>query len=389
MPDKEQIYLDYAAATPLDERVLKVMQPYLTDRFYNPSAMYQSARQVKTDIELARAQAAKVLGVKAYEIIFTAGATESINIALKGVAGSYGGKILTSNIEHEAVISAAKSLDAGLPLIKADTKGYITAETVEKMLDDEVVLVSIGYVNNELGTVQPIKDIAAVINNERKRRLANGITRPIFFHTDASQATGLLDISVARLGIDLMTLNAGKCYGPKQVGLLWRRPEVELTPLILGGGQESGLRSGTENVAGVIGFAEALRLADKTRKSESQRIKELRDELEKALENYFPDLVVNGHHKRRAPHILHISLPDLDGERAVFGLDEVGVLAATGSACAANRLTRSHVLEAVDMSDELADGSLRFSLGRWTTQDDIERAGELIHQVIKRERGLQ
>lgn len=387
MPDRELIYLDYAAATPLDERVLRVMQPYLADKYYNPSAMYQSARQVNVELEMARAQIAKVLAVKSHEIIFTAGATESINLALKGVVGRYGDKILTGSIEHEAVLAVAHATEGSI-VVKADSRGYISAQSVAEALNDDVTLVSIGLINNELGTIQPIKDIANLVKQERNKRLTVGNKQPIFLHSDASQATGLLDVSVGRLGVDLLTLNAGKCYGPRQVGLLWRRPEVDLTPLILGGGQEQSLRSGTENVAGAIGFAEAMRLSDKLRKSESYRLGQQRDRLQSLLEKRVSGLVVNGHLKRRAPHILHVSVPDLDGERAVFGLDEVGVMVTTGSACAANRSQRSHVLEAVGMSDELADGSLRFSLGRWTTDEDIERAGQLICEVIERERGL-
>lgn len=266
-----------------------------------------------------------------------------------------------------------------------DGHGLVSTEALRRALHDDTTLISLGYVNNELGTVQSLRDAAVVVAEERQRRLAAGSRRPLFLHTDASQATGMLDISVSRLGVDLMTLNSGKCYGPKAVGLLWVRAGIELRPLIDGGGQENGLRAGTENVAGAIGFATALTLAIEERKSESHRLAQLRDQLAARLCHELPDLTVDGHPRRRAPHILHVSLSGIDGERVVFGLDERGVMAATGSACAASSGTRSHVLTAIGMSDEQADGSLRLSVGRSTTSDDIERAASIIVDVIRHE----
>lgn len=379
------IYLDYAASTPLDKRVLSAMEPYFHTDFYNPSALYQSAREVRFAYEDARHQLAIAIGAKQHEIIITAGATESINLAISGVIGQYGGSVVVSRIEHAAVVETAQHHD--VMWIEADHRGFITEAAVRSAITDTTTIVSVGYINNELGTVQPLRAIAGVIDDIRKKRLADGSTTPLFFHTDASQAPGLIDISVSRLGVDLMTLNSGKCYGPKQVGLLWVRAGIELTPLIYGGGQENGLRSGTENVAGTIGFATALTLCVKSKNSESHRIAQLRDQLQRTIIEAIPDIVVNGHPKQRSPHILHISLAGLDGERAVFALDEYGILAATGSACAANKATRSHVLTAVGMSDELADGSVRLSLGRATTEADIERAGKIIIDVLQQERG--
>lgn len=379
------IYLDFAAATPLDERVFDVMKPYLTTEFYNPSASYQAARRVRADYEVARHRLAMAVGAKQHEIILTAGSTESINLGVHGVIGHYGGRVAVSGIEHAAVLAAGKRHD--VDMIVADSRGYITPEAVARVITPKTTLISVGYVNNELGTVQPLRDIAAVVEGERQQRLSAGNLHPIFLHTDASQAVGLLDISVSRLGVDLMTIGAGKCYGPKQVGLLWVRAGLELQPLVDGGGQENNVRSGTENVAGVIGFAEAVSLAVATRKSESYRLSQLRDQLWSRLDGAVPDIVRNGHAKRHAPHILHVSVPGLDGERVVFALDERGVMAATGSACAASSGTRSHVLTAVGMSDELADGSLRLSVGRTTTTTDIDDAAQIIADVITQERG--
>lgn len=379
------IYLDYAAATPLDERVLGMMQPYLADQFYNPSAQYRAAWQVRQDLEDARHRIAQLIGGKQHEITVTAGATESINLAINGVIGSYGGEIVTSAIEHLAVIEAARP--HAHRMIEVKPTGVIMPDVVKSALTTETTLVSVGYVNNELGTVQSLRDIAAVIESERQRRLAQGETRPLWFHTDASQAMGLLDASVSRLGVDMMTLNAAKCYGPKQVGILWARGDITMQPYIRGGSQESGLRAGTENVAGAIGAAEAFAIASAERKTESHRLMGLRNSLEKRLVDDIEGIVINGHPKKRAPHILHISVPDLDGERAVFALDNHGVQAATGSACAANKGTVSHVLAAAGMAEELMNGSLRFSLGRKTTEADIARAADTIIDIIRQERG--
>lgn len=379
------IYLDNAAATPLDERVFAVMQPYLTSEYYNPSAAYQPARDIRAAIAEAKHRLAMVIGARASEIIVTAGATESINLALQGVMRHYGGSIITSTIEHPAVIETAKQFESAF--VTPNKKGVIDPESVNKLITDTTTIISIGYANSELGVIQPLKAIADIISAVRIDRKQRHIDTPIFFHTDASQAAGYLDLSVARLGVDMMTLNASKCYGPKQVGLLWVDAFVQLSPLIYGGGQERGLRSGTENVAGVVGFAKSLDLSDKHRKAETHRLAILRDRLQRHLTDKFEGLVINGNTKKRLPNHLHISLPGLDGERALFALDSKGVLVATGSACAANKGTRSHVLEAIGMSDELADGSLRITLGRMTTEQDVDRAAELIEQVLKEEWG--
>lgn len=379
------IYLDYAAATPLDERVFVAMRPYLTEAFYNPSAMYSAARAVRADVESARHRLAMAIGAKTNEIIFTAGATESINLAIHGVLRAIGGTVVTTPIEHPAVLAAAGHYTCRF--VPVDRYGFATADALAQTIDDDTTLVSIGYANNELGTVQSLRVAAEVIASVREQRRARGLDTPIYLHTDASQAAGALDLSVARLGVDLMTLNAAKCYGPKQVGLLWLRSDMTVAPLIDGGGQERGLRSGTENVAGIVGFGEALSLSVEARKAEAHRQAVLRDKLQTQLERAVPDMVVNTHPKRRLPNFLHLSVPGLDGERAVFALDQAGVMVATGSACAANKGLRSHVLTAVGMTDELADSSIRITLGRPTTEADIDQAAQQIIAVVERERG--
>jgi cysteine desulfurase len=375
----EVIYLDHAAATPLDERVLLAMKPYFSELFYNPSSPYAPAIAVRRNYEAAKHALAGTIGAKGDELVVTAGATESINLAFNSI----GRHIVTANIEHHAVLAAARQHDH--TLIESDERGFISSESVKKAIRADTRLVSIALANNELGVIQPLRDIAGVIRVERERRLENGNTTPLYLHSDASQGAGQLDIHVARLGLDLLTLNAGKIYGPKQVGLLWASSRVRLQPQIVGGGQERGLRSGTENVAGLIGFARAMELAEKHRKFEADRLRDLRDGLQKHLTGTFKEAVISGFEKRRLPGHLHISFPGIDAERLVFALEMRGVLVATGSACAANRGTRSHVLTAIGLSPVVADGSLRLTLGHLSTPENTKKAGEIITEELQRE----
>ena len=373
------IYLDHAAATPIDERVISVMQPYFTTDFFNPSSPYMPAILVRRDYEAAKQKLANLIGAKSGDIVMTAGATESINLAFSGINGH----VITSNIEHHAVLACAKVRDS--TLIESDERGMISAEKVRRALRSDTQLVSIALANNELGTIQPLHDISLVIKKERENRLLSGNKTPIYFHTDASQGAGLIDVNVARLGVDMLTLNAGKVYGPKQVGLLWLSSQTKVEPKILGGGQERGLRSGTENVAGAIGFAKAYEMAFEHRKYESERLEKLRNYLQKTFLEAFPDAVISGNQKSRLPSFLHISFPKLDAERLIFLLEDRGVLVASGSACAANKGTRSHVLTAIGLAPELADGSIRITLGHLSNEENTKKAAEIIIQEIKRE----
>lgn len=377
--NSEFIYLDHAAATPIDSRVLVAMQPYFSDKFYNPSSPYAPAVSVRRSYEEAKHSLAKNIGAKSDEIIITAGATESINLAFSVITGH----VVVANIEHHAVLEAAKKREH--TIVEADENGLILAEVITAAITPQTQLVSVALANNELGTVQPIRDIAEVIKKERQSRLARGDTTPIYFHTDASQGVGQVDCNVARLGVDMMTLNAGKVYGPKQVGLLWAASHVKLSPQIVGGGQERGLRSGTENVAGTVGFAKALDLVSEHRKYEFERLQKLRDFLQATLTTAFPDAVVSGHPKHRLAGHLHISFPNLDAERIVFALENRNVLVATGSACAANKGTRSHVLTAIGLTPEIADGSLRLTLGHLSSDDNTKLAAEIIIEEVNRE----
>lgn len=373
------IYLDYAAATPLDERVLSIMQPYLTANFYNPSSPYAPAIKVRRDYEEAKDLIARTIGGRGVELIMTAGATESINLAFAGISGH----VVISAIEHHAVKAAACRGEH--TIVPVDLRGRINPSDIATAIRSDTELVSIALANNEIGTIQPLRDIAMVVEHERQMRRERGDARPIYLHTDASQGLGLLDIHSTRLGVDMITLNAGKVYGPKQVGALWVASHVRLNPVIVGGGQERGLRSGTENVAGVIGFAEALRYADSRRKGEAERLRQVRNELRDILVNRFPNAIISGHSKHQLPNFLHISFPNIDAERILFMLESKGVLVATGSACAANKGTRSHVLEAIGLAPEVADGSIRISLGRLSTQEECQEAARIIIDVVSAE----
>lgn len=372
------IYLDHAAATPLDERVFKAMEPYFSELFYNPSSPYAPAVEVRRLYQAAKDDLAHTIGARGDELIMTAGATESVNLAF----ASIGGHVVTAEIEHHAVLEAAKRFDH--TFVKASEHGMVSPVDIQQAITSETRLVSIALANNELGTIQPLSEIAEVVKAERNRRLENGNNMPIYLHSDASQGAGLVDINVARLGVDLITLNAGKVYGPKQVGLLWAKPGVELAPVVAGGGQERGLRSGTENVAGVIGFAKAMQLAVDRRRSESARLLKIRDNMQKSLTSEFPEAVVSGSKKRLASH-LHISFPRLDAERLIFRLEARGVLVATGSACAANKGTRSHILTAIGLPPEVADGSLRISLGKLSTEENSQEATQILIEEISSE----
>ncbi len=374
------IYLDHAAATPLDGKVLAAMMPYFSDRFFNPSSPYAPALAVRRDYEAAKHTIAQAIGAKADELVMTAGATESINLAFSSI----GGHVITANIEHHAVLAAAGQ--QAHTIVASDQRGIVSADAIAAAIRPDTRLVSIALANNELGTIQPLRDIAAVVRREREKRLAAGDNTLIYLHSDGSQGAGQLDIHVSRLGIDLLTLNAGKVYGPKQVGLLWAASHVRLAPQILGGGQERGLRSGTENVGGVIGFARAIELAEKHRKFEAERLQGLRDTLQKTLTDAFDDAVVSGHLKRRLAGHLHISFPGLDAERLVFALETRNVFVATGSACAANKGTRSHVLTAIGLAPDVADGSVRLTLGHLSDEENTARAGEIIIEEITKER---
>lgn len=373
------LYFDYAAATPLDERVLQAMLPYFTEKFYNPSSPYAKAIEVRREYAQAKDRLAHTFGAGGDEIVMTAGATESINLAMN----SFSGHKICSVVEHHSVINALKQKDH--TIIGVSSKGRIQLDELRDAITDRTELISVALANHELGVLQPVSEIANIVKKVRQNRLKSGNTTPIYLHCDASQGFGMVDIHTGRLGVDLLTLNAGKIYGPKQVGLLWIRPGVVIRPTIVGGGQESGLRSGTENVAGTIGFAKAAEISNRTRKSEVVRITELRNKLQASIVRAFPQVVLSGDHNHRLGNFLHLAFPKIDAERLVFMLESKGVSVATGSACAANKDTRSSVLVAIKLDEEVADGSLRITLGRFTEERMIDELSDILIDVVGRE----
>jgi cysteine desulfurase len=368
---KPYIYLDHAAATPVDEVVLEAMLPYFSQDFYNPSATYLPAVKSKKVLEDARAKVAYWLGAKPSEIIFTAGASEANNLAIQGVMKRYpDANLLYSAIEHESVIEPSKVFNAKSVNVHKD--GRLDLDDLKAKIDDNTVLISIMQANNEIGTVEPLHDIAKLIDNIKQDRKKSNNSLPIYFHTDATQAANYLDLHVNRFSVDLMSLNGGKIYGPKQTGVLYIKTGLNLEPIIYGGGQERGLRSGTENVAGFYGMAVALDMAQTARHEESERLNILRDNFIDLLHKTLPEAEVNGSLKYRLPNNIHIILPGKDNERMLLELEQKNILAAAGSACSASNEEPSHVLKAICKTDKEAKSSLRLSLGRSTTEADIE-----------------
>jgi cysteine desulfurase len=376
----KSIYLDYAAATPMHPEVPVAMRPYFSEKFYNPSATYLAGRDIRIKIDEARASIAGWLGSRPSEIYFTAGATEANNLAITGMMKQFPkGEILVSAIEHDSVLAPASLFKSKqIPVTK---QGIVDTNALKKMISKNTVLVSVMMINNELGTLQPIREIASIIKEVRKDRLKDGDKNPIYLHTDAAQAGNYLDLHVSRLGVDMMSINGGKIYGPKQSGILFVQAGIVLQPIILGGGQERSIRSGTENVPGIIGLAKALDLAQSGKSKETERVKKLRDLFISELAKKLPQAVINGSTKHQAPHILHITLPGTDNERLMMELDEKGIQAAVGSACNASSTEPSHVLKALGMNDQDARASLRFSFGHSTTKKDIQKTVKVLKNL--------
>ncbi len=378
---KQTVYLDHAAATPLDDRVLGAMQPYFSHDFYNPSAGYQPAREVRTRVDQARAAVAHVLGARGPEIIFTSGGTEANNLAIAGVMEQYSGaNMLVSAIEHESVLEPAARY--ACQVAPVDTQGIIKLDTIQEQIDDQTVLVSVMQANNEIGTVQPLRKVARIIQAIKTDRRRRNIRRPLYFHTDATQAANYLDLHVHRLGIDMMTLNGGKIYGPKGAGALFVSSGVSLWSQIVGGGQQRNLRSGTENIAGAVGLAAALEATQTLRAREARRLTALQNQMIEQLEVLIPGVIINGSRKYRLPNNVHITIPDQDNERLLMTLDAAGIYAAAGSACSAHAEAASHVLRAIGCSETAARASLRFTLGRATSRADITHTTKLLAGVL-------
>ncbi len=371
------IYLDHAAATPVSEKAKKAMEPYFSERFFNPSAAYQASVDVRRDYEVAKDRIAHVIGAKGADLVITAGATESINLAFNAI--NPGAEVLISSIEHASVFEAAKRFNT--KEIAVDKNGKILIEDLKKKLTSKTEFISISLVSGELGTIEPIAEVASLVKAERLRRRLAGENTPLYLHCDASQGLGLIEVKIGRLGVDLMTINSAKVYGPKGVGALYISHNVRLKPLVVGGGQELGLRSGTENVAGVIGFAEAIEEAEKHLNGERKRLDSLRKILVKELEN-IPNITFLGNTKNQLVSFVPISVPGVDAERLIFMLENEEIYVSTGAACSASKGIKSRTLTAIGLSDEEIAGSLRITMGHLNTEENIKLAGEKIREAI-------
>jgi cysteine desulfurase len=373
MTSKKIIYLDHASTTYLDPKVKKAMDPYFESIFGNPGSLHQLGLQAKHTVQESRENIAKQLNCKAEEIIFTSGGTESINLAIKGVAFKKGkGHIITSKIEHPAVFETCKYLERKgftVTYLEVNKFGLISLKDLERAIKSNTILISIMYANNEIGTIEPIKEIGRIAKKNK-----------ILFHTDACQAAGALDLDVNQLNVDLMTLNGSKIYGPKGIGILYKSQEVRLEPLIHGGGQEGRARSGTENVPGIVGFAKALELAQKEKEKENSRLIGLRDYFIQDILRKIPKSFLNGHPNKRLPNNANISFLDVEGESIMLYLDDKGIALSTGSACSSTTLEVSHVLDAIGLVHDAAHGSIRVSLGKSTTKEDLDYT---IKEVVK------
>jgi cysteine desulfurase len=386
------IYLDNAAATPLEPSVLRAMVPYFEGRFANPSSLYNAARESRGAVDEARAILADILGAKTTEVVFTSGGTEGDNLAVQGVLRAHPqAHWVTTSIEHDAVLACVEPMQRDAhhaTVVGVDQTGIISLGAVEAAITHHTVLVSVMLANNEIGTIQPVAELARVIRRVRLERIRSGNTLPLYLHTDAVQAANYISLHVDRLGIDLMTLAGSKIYGPKGSGLLYVRSGTVMDPLVYGGGQERGRRSGTENVAAIVGLAEALKLVQADRTRESAWLAELRDELYAKLLAELPDIRLNGDAKRRLPNNLNLTIPGAEGEALVLYLDNAGILASTGSACSTGSLDPSHVLLAIGRSAEQANSSLRLSLGRSTTAPHTEAVLRALPAIVRRLREL-
>ncbi len=386
----KSIYLDHAATTPVDPRVLKTMRPFFDATFGNPSSFHADGLAAERAVMAARETVARILHAHADEIIFTSGGTESDNLALVGAINahrSHGNHVICSAIEHHAVLEPlqhlAKKGDITLTIIPVDGFGRVDAKAVARAITPGTILVSIMHANNEIGTIQPIADIGRAILKWRKE---HGGIYPLY-HSDACQTAGTLDLDVTKFHTDLLSLTAQKFYGPKGAGVLFVRRGLVIEPIIRGGGQERGLRSGTENVPGIVGLAKALEMADAHREKENARLIVLRDRLINGLLK-LPKTRLNGHPVERLPNNVNVSFLDAEGEAMVLYLDAKGIRASTGSACASKSLDPSHVILATGLSYEAAHGSVRFTLGRSTTREEIDFVLKQMPSIVKMLRSM-
>jgi cysteine desulfurase len=379
----KRVYLDYAATTPTHPDVVKAMLPYLNDAFGNPSSMHSLGQEARRAVEEARETIAALIGAKNDEIVFTSGGTEADNFALKGVAYANehrGNHIITSSIEHHAVIEPLKLLERQgfkVTYLPVDQYGMVDPQDVRKAVSEKTILISVMHANNEIGTIEPIAEIGRIAKE-----------RGVYLHTDAVQTVGHIPVDVNELGVDLLAMSAHKLSGPKGVGALYIRKGTKVAPFMHGGEQEQRRRASTENVPGIVGFGKAADIAQNEMRAEVERLTLLRDQLIKGLLERIDNMQLNGHPSKRLPNNVNVSIQFVEGESMLLSLDMEGIAASTGSACSSSTLTPSHVLLALGLQPEQAHGSLRFTLGRETTKEETGRVLEALPPIVAKLRAM-
>jgi cysteine desulfurase len=381
---RRRIYFDHAAGRPVDPHVVEAMLPFMQEAYGNPSSLHTYGQEAKKTLEESRAKIADLINAEKKEtILFTSSATESNNLAIKGIANRYkdrGNRILTSSVEHMSVVNPCKYMTTKgfeVVFLPVDQYGVVNLEALEKELTDQTVLVTIVYANGEIGTIEPINEISKIVHGKNA-----------FLHVDATAACGQVPIDVKTEGIDLLTISSNDMYGPRGVGALYIREGIRLEPQLHGGGQERGWRSGTENVAGIAGFAKAAEITKKEMKPESERLVRLRDRFIEGLTKPIPYAFLDGHPTRRLPDNVSVRYNFIEGESMLLSLDLEGVSVSSGSACAAKTLEPSHVLLAMGLKHEEAHGSLMFTLGRQNTVEDVDYVVDLMPGIVKRLRAM-
>ncbi len=383
----KKIYLDYAATTPLDREVEKAMRPYYFEKFGNPMSLHSFGRESLKAVEKARGLVADFLHCNPQEIIFTSGATESNNLAIRGIIKKYGKNgskkphLIISSFEHHCVLNTCQELEKrGLievSFVKPEKNGIIDPQRIAKAVKKNTILVSVMYVNNEIGTVQPIQEIGEILKKENRKK-----SQPILFHTDATQAVNYFDCDVQKLGVDLLSISAHKIYGPKGTGVLFLKKETPIDQVQTGGEQESGKRAGTHNVPGIVGLGKAISMIKKNQTANNRKISETRDYLIKKVLKEIPDSNLNGDAKKRSPNNANFRFRNVEGESLILMLDAYGIAASTGSACSSGSLEPSHVLLSIGLKPEETHGSLRLTLGKNTTKKEIDYVVQTLKKVI-------
>lgn len=370
-----RVYLDHAATTPVDEEVLKAMEEFFNKKFGNASSLHSWGREAREALEESREKVAKLINADANEIIFTGSGTESDNLAIKGIAYKQGkGHIITSRIEHPAVLETCKYLEKkgfDVTYLPVDKYGLVDPKQVEEAIRDDTILISIMHANNEIGTIEPIEEIGKIAKK-------HGIP----FHTDAVQSVGKIEVDVKKLNVDLLSMSSHKIYGPKGVGALFVKHGTKIEPILHGGGHEHGLRSSTENIAGIVGFAKACELAKKRLHEDAEKMKKLRDKIIKETLK-IEESYLTGHPEKRLPNNASFYFKGIEGESLVLMLDAKGIATSTGSACSSKKLQASHVLLAIGIKPEDAHGSLRVTLGRENSEEEIDYFLEVLPQVVE------